>query len=76
ARTVAEGSNLGNIPLAILTAEKSDPENGINTEWMKSQKDFLNWSQNSEMKIVENGNHYFYQFTPETVVEEILRISE
>jgi pimeloyl-ACP methyl ester carboxylesterase len=76
ARTVADGSNLGNITLVILTAENSDPDFGINTEWIKSQKDFLNWSQNSKMKIVKNANHYFYQFTPETVVEEILNISK
>ncbi len=76
ARTVSEGGNLGNIPLVIMTAENSDPDYEINAEWMKSQKDFLKWSQNSEMKIVDNGNHHFYQYTPETVVEEILKISE
>lgn len=74
AQTVAGGSKLGDIPLFLLTAEKSDPDDGINDEWINSQKDFLKWSSDSEMKIVENGNHYFYQYTPETVVESIVEI--
>ncbi|MEN6313864.1 MAG: alpha/beta hydrolase [Clostridiaceae bacterium] len=76
AKIVTGGSKLGNIPLRILTAEKSDTDDKINAEWVKSQKDFMKWSQNSNMEIVEKGNHYFYQFTPKTVVDTILKISE
>jgi pimeloyl-ACP methyl ester carboxylesterase len=76
AKTVAGGGNLGNIPLLLLTAENSDPDYKINTEWIKSQQAFLEWSNNSEMEIVKNGNHYFYQFSPEKVVEMILKICE
>lgn len=74
AKIVKEGGDLGKIPLMILTAEKSDTDIETNTEWRKSQEDFLKWSQNSEMKVVEKANHYFYQYTPDIVVDYILKI--
>lgn len=76
AKIVTAGSKLENIPLRILTAEKSDVDAKINTEWIKSQRDFMKWSQNSNMVIIKNGNHYFYQFTPQTVVDTVLEITE
>ncbi len=76
AKIVTGASQLGNIPLRILTAEKPDADDKINTEWIKSQKDFMKWSQNSNMEIIKNGNHYFYQFAPQTAVDTILKIAE
>jgi len=61
-------NDLGNVPLLILTAEKS---NHLDESFQKSQKELLSFSKNSEQKIIKGADHFFPVKNPELVTREI-----
>lgn len=71
ALTVIENGKLKDIPLRVISAEKN--VKGID-KWLKSQRDFLEWSTDSEQIVIKDSHHYIHHYTPDKIVKEILEI--
>lgn len=62
---------IGDIPLVILSSEKSiERVKG----WKKTQESLLKWSNNSRMKIIQHASHGMHFNNPEVIVEEIIHV--
>lgn len=73
AATVMEAGTLGDIPLTILTAEKST--HNIKG-WLESQQELSRWSTKSQHKIVDNAGHGMPVTHSDVVVRETLALSQ
>lgn len=71
AKTVLENGHLGSLSVIIMT---SDISNSSEPEWEKSQKDLKDWSSNSKQIIVKDAGHSIYQYSPEAINNEIIKL--
>lgn len=65
ASEVVKGGKIGDIPIVILTAEKSTKE------WKVSQVELMSWSNNSKQEVVIGASHYIHWSNPNIVVDKI-----
>lgn len=65
ASEVVKGGRIGDIPLVILTAEKSTKE------WKASQVELMSWSNNSKQEVVIGASHYIHWNYPNIIVDKI-----
>ncbi len=65
ANEVINNGKLGDIPLVILTAGKSDKK------WKESQIQLKSWSNNSKQEEVLESSHYIHWNYPNIIVEKI-----
>lgn len=72
ANIVIDGGPIGNIPLIILTSEKSAND----VTWKKTQVQLQDWSTNSEQEIVKESTHYIHWDKPNIVKERIKELVE
>lgn len=62
---------IGDIPLVILSAEKSiERVKG----WKKAQGNLLKWSKNSRMEVIQHASHGMHFNNPEVIVKEIIQV--
>jgi|GEM_PF-117391 Glycosyltransferases involved in cell wall biogenesis len=71
AECVLKHGTLGDIPITILTAEKS--VNKIKG-WRESQEQLLQWSTRSQQKIIADTGHNLPGSNPDVVVQEVLTL--
>jgi GT2 family glycosyltransferase len=71
AECVLKYGMLGDIPITILTAEKS--VNKIKG-WRESQEQLLQWSTRSQQKIITDTGHNLPGSNPDVVVQEVLTL--
>jgi len=70
AREVIKEGYLKNIPLVILSSDSG-------SNWMKTQKELLNWSNYSSQETLYNSSHYIHWTNTGYVIEKIKeRIAE
>jgi pimeloyl-ACP methyl ester carboxylesterase len=68
---VVDGGKLQNIPLTIIT---SGDFGNAGKEWLKSQMNLKDWSNNSKQFVVPDSRHYIHQYHPEIIVDEIIEL--
>lgn len=66
---VSEGSQLGDIPLVVISA-KDNPMEG----WRDSQETLTQWSNNAKQIWVDTSNHSVHHEEPELIIEEIKQL--
>ncbi|MBE9917432.1 alpha/beta hydrolase [Paenibacillus donghaensis] len=67
ARSVIEGGHLKDIPLIILSSDSGE-------DWVKSQKQLLNWSKQSYQETLPHSEHYIHWSNKEEVLGRILEM--
>jgi pimeloyl-ACP methyl ester carboxylesterase len=72
ANIVIDGGAIGNIPLIILTSEKSAND----MTWEKTQVQLKDWSTNSVQEIIKQSTHYIHWDKPNVVIERIKELVE
>lgn len=72
AKKVIDGGTIGNIPLIILTSEKSAKD----ITWKKTQVQLKDWSTISKHEIVKDSTHYIHWDKPNVVNERIKELIE
>lgn len=72
ANIVIDRGTIGNIPLIILTSEKSAND----MIWKKTQEQLRDWSTNSEQEIIKESTHYIHWDRPNVVKERIKELVE
>ncbi|MDH3376783.1 MAG: alpha/beta hydrolase [Gammaproteobacteria bacterium] len=65
-----------NIPLVVLTAEKSSlfETAKMRKKWVEFQEDLANMSTHSTHKVVLGSGHFIHKDNPQLVIEEITRL--
>jgi pimeloyl-ACP methyl ester carboxylesterase len=71
ARIVLNGPKLESIKLCILTSDSESND----SEWNKSQEDFIKWSTKSKQYVVKGSTHFIYHYFPELIAREIDSLS-
>lgn len=70
ANVVIKNGKIGDIPLVILTAGRS------NKEWQESQIQLKSWSNNSKQANIIGSSHYIHWNYPNIIVEKIHELIE
>lgn len=70
AAIVESSGPIGDIPLVILSSEKSIKRVA---GWDKTQKKLLAWSRNSRREVIPNTSHSMHFDNPEAIVKEIIQ---
>lgn len=72
-----EVASAGDIPVRVIQhgqqylAEVPEYGEGLEEDWTKGQRDWLNLSSNSELITAENSGHYIYVDEPEVAVDAV-----
>jgi pimeloyl-ACP methyl ester carboxylesterase len=75
--TDGEVRSAGDIPVQVIQhgvqylAEVPDYGEGLEEDWTKGQRDWLNLSGDSDLSTAEDSGHYIYVDTPEIAIEAI-----
>ena len=64
AKEVIKNGHLNNIPLVIISSDSGE-------SWEKTQKELLNWSNNSSKETLYNSSHYIHWTNTDYIVEKI-----
>nr|TXF83297.1 alpha/beta hydrolase [Alkalicoccus halolimnae] len=64
--TVAEGGDIGDIPLTVLTSDFPHREG-----WKESQKELVSYSSRADQKVISGTGHFIHHHRPEAVITEI-----
>ncbi|MDR0267804.1 alpha/beta hydrolase [Paenibacillus sp.] len=65
AQSVIEGGHLKDIPLIILSSDTGE-------DWVKSQKQLMNWSNDSYQETLPHSEHYIHWSNREEVLGKVL----
>ncbi len=74
AKTVLAKGPIGNVPLVILTAEKSNLDKKTAENWFETQTRFREWSSNSKQYVVVHTTHGLPLERPDVIVKEVLEL--
>ncbi|MDQ0195617.1 alpha/beta fold hydrolase [Paenibacillus wynnii] len=74
AEVILAGKKPLNIPITVLTADYFG-KLSEDKAWMDSEAALPSWSTTGKQMIVPNSSHYIHSYQPETVINELLRLS-